>query len=185
MNYIVLVKQVPDISNIPIDAWDKEKGTLKRGMLDNIPNLLDLHAFTFVHKMREKSKQKNSRIICLTMGPKHAKEVLADYLSRGADQAVLLTDRNFAGADTIATSYSLAQAIRKIKKDIFKNEEYLIISGMQSVDGDTAQVPPQVAEELGIEHIAYVQSFYYDKGLVVKRIGPRGIEAVSPKNILC
>lgn len=181
MNFIVLVKQVPDISNIPIDAWDKEKGTLKRGMLDNVTNPLDLNALSFAYRIREQFGYENSKILCLTMGPLHAREVLIDCLSRGADEGVLLTDQEFAGSDTAATSYTIAQAIRKIEEIIFKNKKYLIISGMQSVDGDTAQVPPQVAEELGIEHIAYAHSFHIDEQLVVKRIGPNGMETVYPK----
>lgn len=178
MNFIVLVKQVPDITNIPLDAWDKEKGTLKRGMLDNITNRLDLNALAFAYRVREQLGNKDSKILCITMGPGQAKDVLIDCLSRGADEAILLTDKDFAGADTAATAYALAQAIKKIEKDIFKNRNYLIFSGMQSVDGDTAQVPPQVAEELNICHIAYAQTFEVDKELLIKRIGPHGMEII-------
>ena len=159
MNFIVLVKQVPDITNIPFDAWDREKGTLKRGMLDNVTNPLDLNALAFAYRVREQLGNKDSKILCITMGPGQAKDVLIDCLSRGADEAILLTDRDFAGADTAATSYTIAQAVKKIEKDIFKNKNYLIFAGMQSVDGDTAQVPPQVAEELTICHIAYAHTF--------------------------
>ena len=180
MNYIVLVKQVPDVSNIPEDAWDREKGTLKRGVLSNVLNPLDLHALTFACQMKEKTNSR-SKVVCLTMGPPQAKEVLIDSLSRGADDAVLLTDRGFAGADTVATAYSLAKAVQKIEKEIFKNKEYIIVSGMQSVDGDTAQVPGQVAEELGIEYVAYAQSFSLDNNLSVKRIGPHGTEVIGIK----
>lgn len=181
MNYIVLVKQVPDVSNIPADAWDREKGTLKRGMLDSVLNPLDLQALTFANRMIEKSPEP-SRVVCLSMGPPQAKETLLDCLSRGADEAVLLTDRDFAGADTVATSYSLAQAIRKIHQEMFHGSPYIVVSGMQSVDGDTAQVPPQIAEDLGIEHIAYAEAFSFEPSLVVRRIGSRGIERVAPKS---
>ena len=180
MNFIVLVKQVPDITNIPFDAWDKEKGTLKRGMLDNVTNPLDLNALAFAYRVREQLGNKDSKILCITMGPGQAKDVLIDCLSRGADEAILLTDRDFAGADTAATSYTIAQAVKKIEKDIFKNKNYLIFAGMQSVDGDTAQVPPQVAEELTICHIAYAHTFEVDKELLIKRIGPHGMEIIVP-----
>src|SRR3990172_3089316 len=111
MNYIVLIKQVPDIKNIPREAWDWEKGTLKRGLLDNVCNELDKQALAFGLKMREKH---DGRIVSLTMGPSFAEEILRYALSIGADHGVLLTDRRLGGADTAATAYPLGQAIRKI-----------------------------------------------------------------------
>ena len=184
MNYIVLVKQVPDIRNIPKEAWDWEKGTLKRGLLDNVLNELDKQALAFALKMRERQ---GGRIIALTMGPPFAEEVLRYALSIGADEAVLLTDRKLGGADTAATAYPLSQAIRKIEKEIFGGDRnYLIVSGMQSVDGDTAQVPPQLAEELGIAHIAYAVSFGFEDGqLQISRITRRGSERVAPQGFPC
>ncbi len=180
MDFIVLVKQVPDVANIPPDAWSKEKGTLRRGVLDNVFNPLDLHALTFAHAL--KANFEGSRVIALSMGPPQAREVLLHSLATDADEGVLLTDRAFAGADTVATSYSLAQAIRKIAAEIVEGDEYIVMAGMQSVDGDTAQVPPQIAEELGIEHIAYGQGFEFDdEGLVVERIGSHGTEMVRPR----
>ena len=128
------------------------------------------------------------QIVSLSMGPPFADAVLKYALSVGADTGVLLTDRKLGGADTAATAYPLAAAIRKIEKDIFKGDRnYIIISGMQSVDGDTAQVPPQVAEELGIAHIAYATSFNIDKNnhLQFKRISRRGTEIVSPISYPC
>jgi electron transfer flavoprotein alpha subunit len=180
MNYIVLVKQVPDIRNIPKEAWDWEKGTLKRGLLDNVLNELDKQALAFALKMRERQ---GGRVIALTMGPPFAEEVLRYALSIGADDAVLLTDRKLGGADTAATAYSLGQAVRKIEKEILGGDRnYLIVSGMQSVDGDTAQVPPQLAEELGITHIAYATSFGFEDGhLQISRITRRGSETVAPE----
>jgi electron transfer flavoprotein alpha subunit len=183
MNIIVLVKQVPDISHIPEEAWDHEKGTLKRGVLDTVFNPLDLQALTFACQMRDThSLSGKGRVVALTMGPNQAREMLEDCLSRGADEAVLLTDMKFAGADTPATAYALAQAVRKIGQEILNDNSYVLISGMQSVDGDTAQVPPQVAEALDIEHIAYARSFRFDPQgtLLVDRIGPKGIETVQP-----
>ena len=184
MNYIVLLKQVPDINNIPNDAWDWEKGTLKRGLLDNVLNDLDKQALAFALKMKE---QYTGRVISLTMGPPFAEEILRYALSIGADAGVLLTDRKLGGADTAATAYPLGQAIRKIEKELFGGDtNYIIISGMQSVDGDTAQVPPQVAEELGIAHIAYATSFSFEeRELRVKRITRKGFEVVSPENYPC
>ncbi len=184
MNYIVLVKQVPDIKNIPDEAWDWEKGTLRRGLLDNVCNELDKQALAFTLGMREKL---SGRIVSLTMGPPFAEEVLRYTLSIGADASVLLTDRKLGGADTAATAYPLSQAIRKIEKDIFNGDKnYIIVSGMQSVDGDTAQVPAQIAEELGIAQIAYATSFSFDNGnLRVARITRRGTETVTPENYPC
>jgi electron transfer flavoprotein alpha subunit len=184
MNYIVLVKQVPDIRNIPKEAWDWEKGTLKRGLLDNVLNELDKQALAFALKMRD---MQDGRVIALTMGPPFAEEVLRYALSIGADDAVLLTDRKLGGADTAATAYPLAQAIKKIEREIFGGDHnYLIVSGMQSVDGDTAQVPPQVAEELGIAHIAYATSFDFKGGqLQISRITRSGSETVAPENFPC
>jgi len=184
MNYIVLVKQVPDIKNIPNEAWDWEKGTLKRGLLDNVCNELDKQALAFTLKMRE---QKDGKVVSLTMGPPFAEEVLRYSMSLGADAGVLLTDRKLGGADTAATAYPLGQAIRKIEKEIFGDDKnYIIVSGMQSVDGDTAQVPAQIAEELNIVHIAYATSFGFNNGnLRVGRITRRGTETVSPNDYPC
>lgn len=185
MNYIVLLKQVPDIKNIPEDAWDWEKGILRRGLLENVCNELDRQAVAFAVALRSVLP---GQIIGLTMGPPFAGAVLKYALSVGADTGVLLTDRKLGGADTAATAYPLASAIRKIEEDIFKGDRnYIIISGMQSVDGDTAQVPPQVAEDLGIAHIAYATSFSIDRDdhLQVVRISRRGTQIVSPLEYPC
>ncbi|MGA9098982.1 MAG: FAD-binding protein [Methanotrichaceae archaeon] len=184
MNYIVLAKQVPDIKNIPEDAWDFEKGILKRGLLENVCNELDKQAIAFAVSMRQ---MQPGQIVSLSMGPPFAEAVLKYTMSVGADIGVLLTDRKLGGADTAATAYPLAEAIRKIEKDIFKgNRNYIIISGMQSVDGDTAQVPPQIAEELGIAHIAYATSFSIDNNhLHIKRISRPGTQTVSPGTYPC
>lgn len=181
MNYIVLIKQVPDIRNIPPDAWDWEKGTLRRGMLDTVCNELDRQALAFAAALQ---KERPGRIVALTMGPPFADEVLRYALSICADQAVLLTDRRLGGADTPATAYPLSQSIRKIEQDFFGGDRnYLIITGMQSVDGDTAQVPPQVAEELGIPHIAYATAFHWADGeLQVARITRTGKEVLAPES---
>jgi electron transfer flavoprotein alpha subunit len=185
LNYVVLAKQVPDIRDIPEEAWDWEKGVLKRGLLDNVCNELDKQAIAFAIAMR---RALQGQIVCLSMGPPFADAVLRYALSVGADAGVLLTDRKLGGADTAATAYPLAAAIRRIERDLFKGDQnYLIISGMQSVDGDTAQVPPQVAEELGIAHIAYATSFSVEANgnLQIKRITRRGSQVVSPATFPC
>ncbi|MGD8682770.1 MAG: hypothetical protein PVG27_02390, partial [Chloroflexota bacterium] len=180
MDAIVLVKQVPDVSNIPEDAWDREKGTLRRAMLDSVTNPLDLHALTFAQDLVGSDPE--ARLVYLSMGPPAARETLMDCLSRAPGEAILLTDKAFAGADTGATAYSLAMAIRRIQRELFDGRcEYVIVTGMQSVDGDTAQVPPQIAEELGIDHIAYAQGLSDGSGLTIRRIAAEGIEDVRPK----
>ncbi len=174
----MLVKQVPDVSNIPEDAWDREKGTLRRAMLDSVINPLDLHALTFAEELTRDDP--DARVVFLSMGPPAAREMLVDCLSRVRATAILLTDKAFAGADTGATAYSLAQAIRRIERDLFGgSRDYAIVTGMQSVDGDTAQVPPQIAEELGIDQIAYVQGLRKDP-LTIRRIAAEGTEDVTP-----
>jgi electron transfer flavoprotein alpha subunit len=180
MDVIVLVKQVPDVSNIPEDAWDREKGTLRRAMLDSVINPLDLHALTFAQELVRNDA--DAHVVFLTMGPPAARETLVDCLSRVPGEAVLLTDKAFAGADTGATAYSLAQAIRRVERDLLGgSRDYAIVTGMQSVDGDTAQVPPQIAEELGIDHIAYAQSLQREPELTIRRIAAEGTEDVKPK----
>ena len=177
MDVIVLVKQVPDVSNIPEEAWDREKGTLRRAMLDSVINPLDLHALTFAEELTRDDP--DARVVFLTMGPPAAREMLVDCLSRVPGEAVLLTDKAFAGADTGATAYSLAQAIRRIEREMFDGQrDYAIVTGMQSVDGDTAQVPPQIAEELGIHQIAYAQSLQTEPHLAIRRIAAEGTEDV-------
>ena len=155
-NYIVLVKQVPDVTQITDNAFDPETGTLIRSRLASVINELDTQALAFASYLKKISGDADGKIITLTMGPPMAEEVLRYSFSRCADMAVLLTDKALGGADTWATANPLAYAIRRIVKDFFKgNSDYYVICGMQSVDGDTAQVPPQIAEELSIPCIAY------------------------------
>lgn len=179
-NYIVLVKQVPDVTQITGNAFNPETGTLKRGALPSVINKLDSDALAFAEKMRQFSPGK---MVCLTMGPPMAEDVLIYSLSRCADAAVILTDRVLGGADTPATANPLAYAIRRIVKDMFGgNNDYVVVAGMQSVDGDTAQVPPQVAEELQIPCIAYATEVgFVDTTFRIKRIIAGGNQWVSPK----
>jgi electron transfer flavoprotein alpha subunit len=155
-DYIVLVKQVPDVSQITDNAFDPETGTLVRARLASVVNELDTQALAFADYMKKISGDDNARIVTLTMGPPMAEQVLRYSLSRCADKVVLLTDHALGGADTVATANPLAYAVRKIAKEILNNENnYFVVCGMQSVDGDTAQVPPQIAEELKLPCIAY------------------------------
>ncbi len=182
-NYIVLVKQVPDVSQITDNAFDPETGNLIRNKLANTINELDTKALAFAHDMRNKSNDKSGKIIALSMGPPMAEEVLRYSLGRCADQAILLTDRSLGGADTFATANPLACSIRKIVKDFFDgNEDYYVIAGMQSVDGDTAQVPAQVAEELQISCAACLTECRYVNGeFVFTKIISGGSQEVSLK----
>ncbi|MBN1788737.1 MAG: FAD-binding protein [Sedimentisphaerales bacterium] len=161
-NYIVLVKQVPDVSQITDNAFNPETGTLIRTRLASVINELDAQALAAANYMNQLCGERG-KIVSLTMGPPMAAEVLRYSLARCADSAVLLTDRALGGADTCATANPLAFAIRKIVKDILGgSSDYFIVSGMQSVDGDTAQVPAQIAEELDVPCIAYVTDIKYD-----------------------
>lgn len=183
-NYIVLVKQVPDISQITGNAFDPVSGTLKRGALPSVINKLDADALAFANKLTQSSAGK---IICLTMGPPAARDVLIYSLSRGADTAILLTDKALGGADTPATANPLAYAIKRIVKDLFSgNNDYMVVAGMQSIDGDTAQVPPQIAEELDIPCIAYATDVeYIHNKLQIKTIVAGGNQWVSPRRLPC
>jgi electron transfer flavoprotein alpha subunit len=182
-NYIVLVKQVPDVSQITDNAFDPNTGTLIRTRLASVINELDTQALGFANRMRQLSGDTNAKIVALTMGPPMADEVLRYSLSRCADTVVLLTDRALGGADTVATANPLACAIRRIAKELFNgSDDYFVVSGMQSVDGDTAQVPPQIAEELGISCIAYATDCEFKNGrFEFTRIISGGSQVVAAK----
>jgi hypothetical protein len=144
LKIVVLAKQVPDTRNVGKDAMNAD-GTINRAALPAIFNPEDLNALE--QALRLKDTHPGSTVTILTMGPGRAAEIIREGLYRGADNGYLLTDRAFAGADTLATSYAIATAIRKI------GECDLIIGGRQAIDGDTAQVGPQVAEKLGLSQI--------------------------------
>jgi electron transfer flavoprotein beta subunit len=143
---VVLVKQVPDTANVTGDAM-KEDGTVNRAALPAVFNPEDLNALEEALRLRERYA---GRVTVVTMGPPAAVQVLREALYRGADEVVLLSDRKFAGADTLATSYALAQAVRRL------GPVDLVLCGRQAIDGDTAQVGPQVAEKLGLPQITCV-----------------------------
>lgn len=184
-DYIVLVKQVPDVTQITDNAFDPETGTLIRTRLASVINELDAEALAFANQMRRDSSDQSGKIIALTMGPPMAEEVLRYCLSRCADKAVLLTDKALGGADTVATANPLAFAIRKIAREILKNDkDYYVICGMQSVDGDTAQVPPQIAEELSLPCIAYVtKAEFKNNRFEFTRIISGGGQVVAAKRL--
>jgi electron transfer flavoprotein beta subunit len=170
-NSIVLVKQVPDTHNIHGDVM-KEDGTINRAALPAIFNPEDLNALEMALQVKERY---GGTVTVLTMGPPTAAEVLRDALYRGADRVVLLSDRRFAGADTLATSYTLKCAIEKI------GAYDLVFCGRQAIDGDTAQVPPQTAEKLGIPQITYAETIVNLDGneIVIERAFPLGKEMVK------
>ena len=169
---IVLAKQVPDTRNVGKDAM-KADGTVNRAALPAIFNPEDLNALE--QALRIKDSFPGSTITVLTMGPGRAAEIIREGMFRGADDGILLTDRAFAGSDTLATSYAIGQTLKKIENiDI-------IIAGRQAIDGDTAQVGPQVAEKLGLPQVTYVEEIKsIENGKVVaKRRLESGVEVVS------
>ncbi|MFW6150026.1 MAG: electron transfer flavoprotein subunit beta/FixA family protein [Chloroflexota bacterium] len=141
---VVPIKQVPDMERV---RFDQEKGTVDRSSAPGEINPFDLNAIEAAVQIKEKI---GGSITAVSMGPPQAESSLRDALSRGVDRAVLLVDRAFAGADTWATSYTLAVAIKRL------GQYDLIICGEKTVDGDTGQVGPSIAEWLGIPHVAYV-----------------------------
>jgi electron transfer flavoprotein beta subunit len=143
---VVLAKQVPDTHNITGQAM-KEDGTVNRQALPAIFNPEDLNALEEAIKIKDAH---GGKITVITMGPPNAAQILRDSLFRGADEVALVTDRVFAGADTLATSYALAMAIKKT------GDFDIVVCGRQAIDGDTAQVGPQTAEKLGIDQITCV-----------------------------
>ncbi len=184
-DYIVLVKQVPDVSQITDNAFDPETGTLVRARLANVINELDAQALAFANYMKRVSGDAKARIVAVTMGPPMAVEVLRYGLARAADQVVLLTDRALGGADTVATANPLAYAIRRVVKELLDcGDDYFVVSGMQSVDGDTAQVPAQLAEELGLPCITYVtDAEYKNNRFEFTRIISGGSQTVATKKL--
>ncbi|MCC7520009.1 MAG: electron transfer flavoprotein subunit beta/FixA family protein [Flavobacteriaceae bacterium] len=171
-NIVVLAKQVPDTRKAGKDAM-KADGTINRSILPAIFNPEDLHALE--QALNVKDQYPGSTITLLTMGPPRAVEILKEGFYRGADDGILLTDRAFAGSDTLATSYALASAIKSI------GEVDIIFSGRQAIDGDTAQVGPQVAEKLGIPQVTYAEEIVKitDKAIQVKRRLEHGVETVE------
>jgi electron transfer flavoprotein beta subunit len=174
LKIVVLAKQVPDTRNVGKDAM-KADGTVNRAALSAIYNPEDLNALE--QALRLKDRFKGSTVTIITMGPGRAAEIIRESLYRGADEGYLLTDRAFAGSDTLATSYALACAVRNLP------HVDVILCGRQAIDGDTAQVGPQVAEKLGMPQITYAEEIVdvTDDTITVKRRLERGIETVQGK----
>jgi electron transfer flavoprotein beta subunit len=170
-NSIVLVKQVPDTRHVTGEVMTKE-GTMNRSALPAIFNPEDLNALEMALQVKD---QYGGTVTVLTMGPLQAAEVLRQSLYRGADRVILLSDRKFAGADTQATSYSLKCAVQKA------GAFDLVFCGRQAIDGDTAQVGPQLAEKLGLPQITYAEAIVSLEGgeIVVRRAFERGMEVVK------
>ena len=174
MNIIVCIKQVPDTAEIRINP---ETNTLMREGVPSIINPFDIHALEAAVQIKEKT---GAKVIVLTMGPPQAEASLREAISLGADEAVLLSDRLFAGSDTWATSYTLAKAIEKMDAGI-------VFCGKQAIDGDTAQVGPETAEFLNIPHISYIKKIedITDSSIKVQRLMDEGYDVVeSPLPVL-
>lgn len=181
MKILVCVKQVPDTAQV---SFDKETGTLIRQGVPSIMNPDDKSALELALKIKDEAP--DTHIDVVTMGPAQAQDVLVEALCMGADKGYLLTDRAFAGSDTWATSTALAAAANTIKYD-------LIICGRQAIDGDTAQVGPQIAEHLNIPHASYIgevsikgnqieaKRYFEDGYQMIKMQTPALLTAISEK----
>ena len=171
LKIVVLAKQVPDTRNVGKDAMTPE-GTVNRAALPAIFNPEDLNALELA--LRLKQERAGSTVHILTMGPLRAADIIRDAMFRGADGGYLLTDRKFAGSDTLATSYALSCALRKIGADV-------IVAGRQAIDGDTAQVGPQVAEKLGLAQVTYAEEVLQlkESAIIIRRRLEHGVEVVE------
>ena len=171
LKIVVLAKQVPDTRNVGKDAITPE-GTVNRAALPAIFNPEDLNALELALRLKE--QREGSKVYILSMGPQRAADIIREAMFRGADGGYLLSDRKFAGSDTLATSYALSCALRKIGADI-------IFAGRQAIDGDTAQVGPQVAQTLGLPQVTYAEEILQaeDSSIVVRRRLERGVEVVE------
>lgn len=171
LRIVVLAKQVPDTRQVGKDAMTAE-GTVNRAALPAIFNPEDLNALEFALALKE--QRPGSTVYLLTMGPQRAADIIREAMYRGADGGYLLSGREFAGADTLATSYALSCALRKIEADV-------IVAGRQAIDGDTAQVGPQVAEKLGLPQVTYAEQLVEvgEQRLVIRRRIAEGVEVVE------
>ncbi|GAB6086370.1 electron transfer flavoprotein subunit beta/FixA family protein [Alkaliphilus crotonatoxidans] len=168
MEIVVCIKQVPGTTEVKLD----ENGNLMRDGIDSKMNPYDLYAIETALKIKE---EKGAALNVITMGPPQSEAVLREAFMMGADEGYLLTDRKFAGADVLATSYTLAQGVQRIGKP------QLIICGKQTTDGDTAQVGPEMAEYMGIPHVANVKKIIEVKesSIVVEMDMPTTLETVE------
>ncbi|MBR1774175.1 MAG: electron transfer flavoprotein subunit beta/FixA family protein [Bacteroidales bacterium] len=172
LKIVVLAKQVPDTRNVGKDAMTAE-GTVNRQALDAIFNPEDLNALEMALEIKDRIK--DTQVTVVTMGPDRAAEIVRDAMFRGADGGIVLSDRKLAGSDTLATSYAISQAIKKL------GHVDIVFGGRQAIDGDTAQVGPQTAEKLEIPQITYAEELVdlTDKDITIKRRLERGVETVK------
>lgn len=172
LKIVVLAKQVPDTRNVGPDAM-KPDGTVNRGKLSTIFNPDDLHALELALNIKDRIP--GTEVTILTMGPQKAADIIREGYYRGVDNGIMISDRRFGGADTLATSYTLVQGIKKLAP--FD----LIVGGRQAIDGDTAQVGPQCADKLQIPQVTYVEEILEitDTKIIARRRLAKGIETVS------
>ena len=172
---VVLAKQVPDTHNVGKDAM-KEDGTINRAVLPAIFNPDDLKALEMALACKDALKDiMPVKVTIITMGPPRAAEIVRESMFRGADNGIVISDKRFAGSDTLATSYALSAAVKKL------GHVDLVFSGRQAIDGDTAQVGPQVAEKLELAQITYAEELVSmtEKEIIIKRRLDRGVETVK------
>ena len=169
MNIVVCLKQVPGTTEVKIDP---QTNTLIRQGIKNIVNPFDTYALEEGVRVKERY---GGKVTAISMGPPQAEEVLREAISTGADEAILLSDTAFAGADTLATAYTLSQAVNRLK------QYDIIICGRQTMDGDTGQVGPELAEMLGVPFVAYVSKIeeIYSEYMRVQRMVEEGHEVIE------
>ncbi|MDP3314188.1 electron transfer flavoprotein subunit beta/FixA family protein [Lutibacter sp.] len=172
LKIVVLAKQVPDTRNVGPDAM-KPDGTVNRGKLSTVFNPDDLHALELALNIKDRIP--GTEITILTMGPQKAADIIREGYYRGVDYGVMISDRRFGGADTLATSYTLVKGIQKLAP------YDLILGGRQAIDGDTAQVGPQCADKLNIPQVTYVEEIIEinENEIIARRRLEKGIEIVS------
>jgi electron transfer flavoprotein beta subunit len=171
MNIAVCIKQVPETREVEVDPVT---GVLKREGVESKMNPFDLYALETALQLKEKH---GGKVTVISMGPLQAKAVIREAYMTGADEGGLMSDRRFAGADTLATAYTLAQGLKRL------GEFDVIVTGMQTTDGDTAQVGPGIAEFLGIPHVAYVRKVHdsFPDRLIVEQDMADSYEIVEVK----
>lgn len=169
-NIIVCIKQVPDTTEVKMDP---KTGTLIRDGVPSIVNPFDMYAIEEALRIKERTGR--GRVVAISMGPPQAEEALKEAISMGVDDAILISDRAFAGSDTLATSYTLSEAIKKI------GDYWVVLFGKQAIDGDTAQVGPGVARWLGIPQVTYVKKIeeINEKEAVVERMTEYGYDRIK------
>jgi electron transfer flavoprotein beta subunit len=169
MNIIVCLKQVPGTTDVKIDP---ETNTLRREGIENVVNPFDTYALEEGVRLRERY---GGKVTVISMGPPQAEEMLREAISCGADEAILISDRAFAGSDTLATSYTLSCAIKKL------GDYGLVICGRQTIDGDTGQVGPELSEVLGLPFVAYVSKIneVSDGRITLERMVEDGHEIIE------